>query len=175
MNELAYYTEQLDKREGAMDWMLTDEEIAEIEHDSHDICSRCEGDGQLWADGKAHYPMCGLPTRNCPNCDGTGRVLSGNEGRDVARAAARKVVEWIEHNSRILDISDLRTCDIDWLELGDVVVSATEVQALRQEVGLAFTCKDAEEQLGELDGSAFGDETQTETRERIAREQEANQ
>ena len=53
----------------------------------------------MWADGKAHYPMENLPTKACPNCDGDGRVLSGDEGHAVARAAQKKLVEWLtEHN-----------------------------------------------------------------------------
>jgi len=77
------------------EWKLTDEEIAEIEHDAHDVCSRCEGEGRLWADGKAHYPMENLPTKACPNCDGDGRVLSGDEGHAVARAAVQKFYQWL--------------------------------------------------------------------------------
>ena len=133
-----------------MDWMLTDEEIAEIEHDSHDICSRCEGDGQLWADGKAHYPMCGLPTRNCPNCDGTGRVLSGNEGRAIARAAARKVVEWLEKDN-LAGTDYIGIAKSEWMPRFqkvagyrdglmvldcDLFVDCDKWQALKQEVGL---------------------------------------
>lgn len=71
--------------------LLTPEEIAEIEHDAHDICHRCEGEGRLWADGLAHYYDANRPTKACPECGGDGRVPSGNEGVDVARAQVRKV------------------------------------------------------------------------------------
>jgi len=37
-------------------------------------CSRCEGNGRLWSDGKAHLPSYNGPTTACPNCDGKGRT-----------------------------------------------------------------------------------------------------
>lgn len=37
-------------------------------------CMRCEGNGKLWADGKAHYPSYEGPTVNCGNCGGSGRI-----------------------------------------------------------------------------------------------------
>lgn len=37
-------------------------------------CQRCEGNGRLWADGKAHHPNENMPTRPCPPCDGEGRI-----------------------------------------------------------------------------------------------------
>ena len=38
----------------------------------HTRCSRCEGEGRLWADGQAHHYSETRPTKPCPNCDGTG-------------------------------------------------------------------------------------------------------
>lgn len=81
-------------------WELEDDEVAEIEHDAHDVCSRCEGEGQLWADGLMHYYDPNRPTKACPNCDGTGRVVSGNEGRDVATAAQKRLVEYVLKRGR---------------------------------------------------------------------------
>lgn len=77
-------------------WELSDDRIAEIEHDAHDVCSRCEGEGRLWADGKAHHPLEYLPTKACPECGGDGRVLSGNEGRDVATEAQKHLWQYIK-------------------------------------------------------------------------------
>jgi hypothetical protein len=37
-------------------------------------CQRCEGNGALWADGKAHYPSENMPTRPCPECGGSGKL-----------------------------------------------------------------------------------------------------
>lgn len=76
-------------------WELADEQIAEIEYDAHDVCRRCEGEGRLWADGLAHYYDANRPTKACPECDGDGRVLSGDEGHAVATAAQKKLVEWL--------------------------------------------------------------------------------
>ena len=38
------------------------------------ICPKCQGDGKVWADGRAHYPFSHLPTKDCPECNGTGKV-----------------------------------------------------------------------------------------------------
>jgi hypothetical protein len=43
------------------------------------VCSRCEGEGNTWADGKVHYPSYTGPTAPCPNCGGSGEV-SNNSG-----------------------------------------------------------------------------------------------
>lgn len=40
-----------------------------------DCCQRCEGNGQLYADGKAHFPSEDAPTIHCGNCGGSGRIL----------------------------------------------------------------------------------------------------
>ena len=72
MNELAYYTEQLDKREGVMDWM-TDEWVNETADAAEAAFSKATLESE---------------------CDD----LAPNEEtfipRYIARAAARKVVEW---------------------------------------------------------------------------------
>jgi hypothetical protein len=47
------------------------ENIAGLESTS---CPRCEGSGALYADGRAHYPSEGAPTRACPYCGGEGRL-----------------------------------------------------------------------------------------------------
>ena len=39
-------------------------------------CSRCEGEGQLWADGLAHHPSHQGATNACPNCGGSGHVYN---------------------------------------------------------------------------------------------------
>lgn len=77
------------------EWELTDEQIAEIEHDAHDVCRRCEGEGRLWADGQAHYYDANRPTKACPECDGDGRVPSGDEGRAIAKSAVDKFYGWL--------------------------------------------------------------------------------
>ena len=50
------------------------EEIRDLETD---CCSRCEGDGRLWADGH---------TISCGNCGGSGRILPEN-AQDIAAEA----------------------------------------------------------------------------------------
>ena len=79
--------------------LLTDEEAEDIVHGEHDVCSRCEGEGRLWADGLAHYYDPNRPTKACPNCDGTGRVWSGREYEALCRAQVAKVVEWVKKNN----------------------------------------------------------------------------
>ena len=38
------------------------------------ICPKCQGDGKVWADGRTHYPFAHFPTKDCPECNGTGNV-----------------------------------------------------------------------------------------------------
>lgn len=38
-------------------------------------CRRCEGNGALWADGKAHLPSYNGATVRCPECGGDGRTI----------------------------------------------------------------------------------------------------
>lgn len=68
---------------------LTDglQEIAEAEGRS---CSRCEGNGKLWADGQAHYPSYDGPTVNCGKCGGEGKIYPDLQGmiQDLLNAAA---------------------------------------------------------------------------------------
>lgn len=54
-----------------------------------ETCFKCEGDGQLWADGKAHTPGSKIQTVNCYGCGGCGLVFNAN----AALAAHRKAVE----------------------------------------------------------------------------------
>lgn len=37
-------------------------------------CARCEGNGQLYADGKRHWPSEHARAMDCPACGGTGRL-----------------------------------------------------------------------------------------------------
>ena len=66
-------------------------------------CSRCEGEGQLWADGKLHFATAKLPTAPCPNCCGTGEISPGRGDilaalRTVEVATIEKAEEWLEHH-----------------------------------------------------------------------------
>lgn len=60
------------------------EEIA----DGGDSCNRCEGEGSLWADGKAHYAYHTGATVACPNCGGLGRLIEDAE--KIAKQALEK-------------------------------------------------------------------------------------
>jgi len=109
MNELAYYTEQLDKREGAMDWMLTDEEIrTAIDKVLSTIPASAKAD--------EYFKL---------------------RDRAIARAAARKVMEWVlEHDIAKEHVADPRTLDKEVrLDLGDIWLDGRDVQAFKQEVG----------------------------------------
>lgn len=59
-------------------------EIADLE-DS--LCQRCEGNGRLYADGRAHYPSEGAETRSCPICGGAGRIYDTEAAQMIALAA----------------------------------------------------------------------------------------
>lgn len=59
-----------------------------IADDEGQVCSRCEGNGKLWADGQAHYPSEGLPTVNCGRCGGEGRIFS-----DLKQVAADAIAK----------------------------------------------------------------------------------
>jgi hypothetical protein len=50
------------------------EALEAIASDEGESCGRCEGNGKLWADGKAHYPSYDGPTVNCGRCGGEGRI-----------------------------------------------------------------------------------------------------
>lgn len=64
------------------------EEIAELETD---CCSRCEGGGRLWADGKAHNQSEQVDTILCGNCGGSGRILP--EDAQIIASEALKEAE----------------------------------------------------------------------------------
>ncbi len=50
-------------------------------------CHRCEGNGRLYADGRAHYYSEGAATVACPICGGTGRICDTEEAKRIALAA----------------------------------------------------------------------------------------
>ena len=60
--------------------------IADAISDNWESCRICEGDGRMYADGKAHYVSENAPTRPCFNCEGTGKVMA--EDIEVAVANA---------------------------------------------------------------------------------------
>ena len=108
--------------------LLTDEEAEDIVHGEHDVCSRCEGEGRLWADGLAHYYDPNRPTKACPNCDGTGRVWSGREYEALCRAQVAKMLQWMkEHNSAPFDHTRRVTVGIC-----DVLLVAKSMENLRE-------------------------------------------
>ena len=42
---------------------------------SGETCNRCEGEGELWADGKAHFATHQGEKRSCPDCGGAGAIF----------------------------------------------------------------------------------------------------
>jgi hypothetical protein len=56
-----------------------------------DSCYRCQGDGALYADGKAHYPSEHAPTVACPVCGGSGRTPISDLA--LSEAGFRRVVQ----------------------------------------------------------------------------------
>lgn len=70
------------------------EQIRDLETE---CCSRCEGNGRLYADGKAHLPSENADTILCGNCGGSGRILP-EVAQDIAEAAiATKVIDRKKH------------------------------------------------------------------------------
>lgn len=65
------------------------EEIRDLETKA---CSRCEGNGRLYADGKAHLISENAATILCGNCGGSGRILP-EDAQDIAEAAIAKAKE----------------------------------------------------------------------------------
>lgn len=55
------------------------------------ICNSCEGEGNRYADGKAHYYSEHAPTIPCSECYGVGRIpeLTANDMRELADAALK--------------------------------------------------------------------------------------
>lgn len=68
------------------------EALKQIAEGETSCCPRCEGNGRLYADGKAHYMSEGAPTIFCGNCGGSGRLQPENaqEIAGVVLVDARK-------------------------------------------------------------------------------------
>ena len=62
------------------------EALREIRDAETTCCPRCEGNGNLYADGKGHYMHENAPTINCGNCGGSGRLQPEN-AQEIAQAA----------------------------------------------------------------------------------------
>ena len=60
--------------------------LEEIRDAEDRCCPRCEGNGTVYADGKAHLLSEGAPTMLCGQCGGGGRLQPEN-AQDVAAAA----------------------------------------------------------------------------------------
>ena len=71
------------------DLLVALEEIRDLETD---CCSRCEGNGRLYTDGKSHYPSENSPTILCGNCGGSGRILP-EDAQEIAGQAIAKAKE----------------------------------------------------------------------------------
>jgi len=63
--------------------------LKEIRDLETECCPRCEGNGRLYADGKAHLLSENADTVFCGNCGGSGRILPEN-AQDIAEAAIAK-------------------------------------------------------------------------------------
>lgn len=63
--------------------------LVEIGGSEDRICGYCEGEGNRYADGKAHYYSEHAPTIPCPECGGRGRIrdMDSEDMAAVANAA----------------------------------------------------------------------------------------
>ncbi len=52
-------------------------------------CGKCDGNGNVYADGQAHYMNAGVPTIACPACGGEGRIFDA----ETVRAAVRRALD----------------------------------------------------------------------------------
>lgn len=57
------------------------------------VCSRCEGNGAVYADGKAHYMSEHAPSKPCPECDGSGKHFGDMAGLWRLASEAAKEAE----------------------------------------------------------------------------------
>ena len=71
------------------------EALEEIANDEGEACQRCEGNGKLWADGKAHLPSHNGALINCGECGGSGRIH--RDLQDIAYTALQQTSK-IENN-----------------------------------------------------------------------------
>ena len=69
--ELEQQNASLQQRVEALELAL--KHIAELESST---CPACEGNGNRYADGRAHYPSERAPTVACSMCGGTGQIAS---------------------------------------------------------------------------------------------------
>ena len=69
--------------------------LVEIGNSEDRICGYCEGEGNRYADGKAHYYSEHAPTIPCPECGGRGRIrdMDSEDMAAVANAALATEVE----------------------------------------------------------------------------------
>lgn len=63
---------KLEEREKEMGKLV--EALKLILDDEGSHCTRCDGNGKLWADGQAHYQSYTGATINCGECGGSGRI-----------------------------------------------------------------------------------------------------
>ena len=63
--------------------------LREIADAEENLCHSCDGEGNRYADGKAHYYSEHAATIPCPECYGAGRIpeLTAQDMREVATAA----------------------------------------------------------------------------------------
>lgn len=64
--------------------------------DGHETCQKCEGDGRLWADGKAHYSTYQGKTIPCSHCAGNGETVA--DSREIASNALAHYRESLGHH-----------------------------------------------------------------------------
>lgn len=70
---------------------LTGEQVEAVDtiiNSDNPVCRSCEGEGNRYADGKAHYYSEHAPTIPCPECYGVGRIpeLTANDMKEILRA-----------------------------------------------------------------------------------------
>lgn len=70
---------------------LTMQQVRQWQTWDDESCRRCDGSGELYADGRAHYPTEHAPTCACMACGGTGRT-SPHDETEVRKRLCAEIV-----------------------------------------------------------------------------------
>lgn len=113
-------------------------------------CSRCEGEGQVYADGKAHYCSEHFPTTDCPSCDGTGKVCS-ECGCSVDQDDDSCQHCGVEFTNETMDIAEIKKLMADYREKQDAAFKAANIEVNCPNCGDSVTiCDLAQCQCGRV-------------------------
>lgn len=109
--ELAEFKEQYEIRVDMLKQRTLENErlregVERIRDLDTECCQRCEGNGRLYADGKAHLINDNAATILCGNCGGSGRLLPEDAQQIAEQALKDKLIkEWQDKTNSELNIN----------------------------------------------------------------------